>query len=90
MINEPVLTKEKLLEACRDLRLPVTGNESLKTLELYIQTAYDEFENHESNSYSTTLPCENQKLNEGEIDYGSIGDKSWRIRYIINKILFFL
>jgi hypothetical protein len=91
MINDPIEKKEKLLEACRDLRLPVTGNESIKTLELYIQTSYDEFESQGTNSCKTTLSLANTKLNEEDIeDYGSIGDKSWRLRYFINKILFFL
>ena len=85
MEGNQIQKREDLLEACHDLRLPVAGNENLETLELYIQAAYDDFENkgnyedHQKNS-----ACEE------EFDYGSIGDKSWRLKYFLNKILFFL
>ncbi|MFZ0453342.1 MAG: hypothetical protein WCE54_01945 [Ignavibacteriaceae bacterium] len=85
MEGNKIQQREELLEACHDLRLPVAGNENLKTLELYIQAAYDDFEvkdnyeNHQTNLAS-----------EEEFDYGSIGDKSWRLKYLLNKILFFL
>jgi len=81
--------REELLEACKDLRLPVAGNENIETLRLYIQAAYDDFEN----KANTIQPGENRQNSEAaeeEIDYGCIGDKSWRIKYILNKIFFFL
>ena len=77
--------REDLLEACHDLRLPVAGNENIETLELYIQAAYDDFENKDN--------CEDYQMNstsKEDFDYGSIGDKSWRLKYFLNKILFFL
>jgi hypothetical protein len=77
--------REELLEACHDLRLPVVGNESVKTLEFFIQAAYDDFD-IKNNSEDHHL----NSINEEEMDYGSIGDKSWRVKYFLNKILFFL
>ncbi len=85
MEGNELYKREELLEACHDLRLPVAGNESAKTLELFIQAAYDDFDN-KNNSEDHQL----NSTNEEEIDYGSIGDKSWRIKYLLNKILFFL
>ena len=85
MEGNKIQQREELLEACHDLRLPVAGNENLKTLELYIQAAYDDFEDKgKYEDHQTNL------VNEEEFDYGSIGDKSWRLKYLINKILFFL
>ena len=81
MEGNKIYKREELLEACQDLRLPVAGNESVKTLELYIQAAYDDFDY--KNSYEVHQENSND---EEEIDYGSIGDKSWRIKYLINKI----
>jgi hypothetical protein len=80
--------REELLEACDDLRLPVAGNESLETLELYIQAAYDDFEVR-SSTFSDSLDTPKLSI-EDEVDYGTIGDKSWRFKYLLNKILFFL
>jgi hypothetical protein len=77
-----------LLEACQDLRLPVAGNENVDTLELYIQAAYDDFETDNSYSFDSFDSQENSI--DDEIDYGKIGDKSWRFKYLINKILFFI
>lgn len=88
MEGKKIQKREELLEACHDLRLPVAGNENLETLELYIQAAYDDFENID-NSSSDSLDSQECTIDE-EIDYGSIGDKSWRLKYLINKILFFL
>jgi hypothetical protein len=89
MEGNTIQKRDELLEACHDLRLPVAGNENVKTLELYIQAAYDDFESNEisSSPHSSDL---NECITEEEIDYGSIGDKSWRFKYLINKILFFL
>lgn len=85
MEGNQIQKREDLLEACHDLRLPVAGNENLKTLELYIQAAYDDFENKENYE----VHQENSTFEE-EFDYGSIGDKRWRLKYFVNKILFFL
>jgi hypothetical protein len=85
MEGNNIQKREELLEACHDLRLPVAGNENLETLEVYIQAAYDDFEdkgNHKDHQTNSVI--------EEEFDYGSIGDKSWRLKYFINKILFFL
>lgn len=85
MEGNNIQKREELLEACHDLRLPVAGNENLETLEVYIQAAYDDFEDKgNSKDHQTNLVIEE------EFDYGSIGDKSWRLKYFINKILFFL
>ena len=89
MEGNTTLKREELLEACQDLRLPVAGNEKVETLELYIQTAYDEFEKNSNLSSDTSIDLNYKSTDEG-IDYGSIGDKSWRFKYLINKILFFL
>ncbi len=85
MEGNKIKKREELLEACHDLRLPVAGNENIETLELYIQAAYDDF-NHKGNydDFQMDLAIEE------EFDYGNIGDKSWRIKYFLNKILFFL
>jgi hypothetical protein len=88
MEGNTLYKREELLEACHDLRLPVAGNESVKTLEFYIQAAYDDFDTH-SNQFPETYEG-NYDIKEEEIDLGRIGDKSWRIKYILNKILFFL
>ncbi len=88
MEGNKINKKEELLEACHDLRLPVAGNESLKTLELYIQAAYDDFQ-VKGDSHSGSIDSQENSIEE-EINYGSIGDKSWRFKYILNKILFFL
>ena len=84
MKGNAIYKREELLEACHDLRLPVAGNEKLETLELFIQAAYDDFEKKDN--------FEDHHMNskEDEFDYGSIGDKSWRLKYFLNKILFFL
>ncbi len=85
MEGNAIYKREELLEACHDLRLPVAGNENLETLELFIQAAYDDFEKKDN--------IEDHQMvfsNEEEFDYGSIGDKSWRLKYFLNKILFFL
>ena len=85
MEGNKIQKREELLEACHDLRLPVAGNENLETLEVYIQAAYDDFENN--CKYETYYM---DSTAEEELNYGSIGDKSWRLKYFINKILFFL
>ncbi|MEJ2616073.1 MAG: hypothetical protein P8Z35_14030 [Ignavibacteriaceae bacterium] len=85
MEGTKIQQREELLEACHDLRLPVAGNENLETLELYIQAAYDDFEDkavYEDHQIDLAA--------EEDFDYGSIGDKSWRLKYFLNKILFFL
>jgi len=85
MEGNKIQQREELLEACHDLRLPIAGNENLETLEVYIQAAYDDFEDKGVyEDYKTDLAVEE------EFDYGVIGDKSWRLKYFINKILFFL
>ena len=82
--------RDELLEACNDLRLPISGNERVETLELYIQAAYDDFaEKSEPKNFHKNLQNYSQ-IEDTDIDYGSIGDKSWRIKYLLNKILFFL
>jgi hypothetical protein len=85
MEGNAIYKREELLEACQDLRLPVAGNENLETLELYIQAAYDDFQKKDNFADRQMNP-----IKEEEFDYGSIGDKSWRLKYFINKILFFL
>lgn len=89
MEGNEITKREELLEACHDLRFPVADNESVETLELYIKAAYDDFESkNDSSKYSDKQKI--SQLDEEEIDYGRIGDKGWRIKYFINKILFFL
>lgn len=88
MEGNKIQKREELLEACHDLRLPVAGNENVDTLELYIQAAYDDFENDDS--YSSDSFDSQENSSDEEIDYGTIGDKSWRLKYLINKILFFI
>ena len=85
MEGNKIQQREELLEACHDLRLPVAGNENLETLELYIQAAYDDFKDK-----SVYEDRQTDYDVEEEFDYGSIGDKSWRLKYFLNKILFFL
>jgi hypothetical protein len=82
--------RDELLEACHDLRLPVAGNERVETLELYIQAAYDDFEEKSNSMHFHEELQSDSQVRDTEIDYGSIGDKSWRIKYLLNKILFFL
>ena len=88
MEGHKIQKREELLEACQDLRLPVAGNENVDTLELYIQAAYDDFETDNNYSFDSFDSQENSI--DDEIDYGKIGDKSWRFKYLINKILFFI
>ncbi len=80
--------REELVETCYDLRLPVSGNEDLETLEFYILAAYDDLNDKNTSNKSTSQ--EEPQAEIQDIDYGTIGDKSWRVKYYLNKILFFL
>ncbi len=84
-----LIKKEELIEECNDLRLPVSGNEDLKVLEFYVLAGHDEIT--EENSFNSSPSSYEEPLDEvNKIDYGTIGDKSWRIKYFLNKILFFI
>lgn len=88
MKEDKLNKREGLLETCYDLRLPVSGNEDLETLELYILATYDDLKDKNNSNKSTLQKEPPAKIKD--IDYGTIGDKSWRVRYFLNKILFFL
>ncbi len=90
MEENKINNRDELLEACNDLRLPITGNERVETLELYIQAAYDDFAEKRNSVNSHEKLQKDSQIEDSDIDYGSIGDKSWRIKYLLNKILFFL
>lgn len=45
--------RQELLQACEDLRLPVSSGDSIETLELYVKAAYDEFENEKKSNINS-------------------------------------